>query len=433
VGKVITLWKDGGTGNPPGPDLRELRLSTGLEASEFAAAVGKEAGEPVPTFVYLAYEGDEPPPPSIVRAAQRVSARIGREARRSRQATTMDDPAASPTPRIAVVAAMPSVAGLPHGPMPPDGPADHDYVAGIWHAIHQIVNTEVTLGGDELAPLALRQLRVARRRLDQGHYEAPIERELQAALAELAEVAAWMLHDAGNQDAARQVGYEALHLARLAGAPQRIDLFILGNLAHVEIFTGRPGAALQIARHALDGGNLSSGMAAMFEIRKARALAQLGDTSGTVRALESARSHLLDGVSAADPPWAWWLDEPELVHHTGQAFASLGVHNRALPLLEQANEDCPSNRVSGRFIYLAHSLTEAVAARAWNDAELIVEQVTPYAQDVGSGRAVSVLRDAIDCLEKVSVKPELRDAARHLRAALPAAAIPIHSEGTDIR
>jgi hypothetical protein len=41
-------------------------------------------------------------------------------------------------------------------------------------------------------------------------------------------------------------------------------------------------------------------MTAMFKIREARALAQLGDKSGTKRALESARSHLLDGVSAQD-------------------------------------------------------------------------------------------------------------------------------------
>jgi hypothetical protein len=129
--------------------------------------------------------------------------------------------------------------------------------------------------------------------------------------------------------------------------PQQLDLFILANLGHVEIFTGRPGAALHIARHALESASLTSRMTAMFKIREAHALAQLGDKSGTKRALESARSHLLDGVSAQDPPWSWWLDEPELVHHTGQAFASLGVHDRALRLLEPANEDCPPDRVSG--------------------------------------------------------------------------------------
>jgi hypothetical protein len=169
-------------------------------------------------------------------------------------------------------------------------------------------------------------------------------------------------------------------------------------------------------------------MTAMFKIREARALAQLGDKSGTKRTLESARSHLLDGVSAYDPPWSWWLDEPELVHHTGQAFASLGVHDRALRLLERANEDCPPDRVSGRFIYLAHSLTEAVAAGAWSDVELILEQTMPYAQEVGSGRAAYVLRDTVDRLERATVKPHLRDAGRWLRAVLPPV---VHPERPD--
>ena len=58
--------------------LRELRLSTGLAPRAFAAALGAEAGEPMPTSVYLAYEGDEEPPPSIVRAARRVAQRLRR-------------------------------------------------------------------------------------------------------------------------------------------------------------------------------------------------------------------------------------------------------------------------------------------------------------------------------------------------------------------
>jgi hypothetical protein len=244
---------------------------------------------------------------------------------------------------------------------------------------------------------------------------------------------AWLLHDAGHQDAARRAAYEALHLARLAGSPEQLDLFILGNRAHVEVFTDRPGAALQIARAALGTDNLSSRLTAMFRIREARALAQLGDRAGTESALASARSTLLDGVSASDPQWSWWLDEPELTHHCGQALASLGVHNRALALLQQANEDCPPNRVSGRFIYLAHSMDEAVRVgdSAWNDAEFILEQTLPYAEEVGSGRAAYVLREAASRLEQLPVPANLRDAGRHLRAVLAATASPTHAEGVD--
>ncbi len=184
----------------------------------------------MPTSVYLAYEGDEEPPPSIVRAARRVAQRL-RRGPRPEQIVAGGALEVSPAPRTAPVAAMASLDGLPPRPLGPDEPANHDYVANIRDAIHQLVNIEMKLGSDELAPLALRYLRAARRRLDQRQYELSVEGELQAAHTELAEIAAWLLHDAGRQDAARQAGYEALHLARLAGSPQQLDLFILGNLA----------------------------------------------------------------------------------------------------------------------------------------------------------------------------------------------------------
>jgi hypothetical protein len=45
-----------------------------MSPDEFAAAVADEAGEPVPTFVYIAYEDDQPAPATILSAARRVAA-----------------------------------------------------------------------------------------------------------------------------------------------------------------------------------------------------------------------------------------------------------------------------------------------------------------------------------------------------------------------
>jgi hypothetical protein len=120
----------------------------------------------MPTSVYLAYEGDEEPPPSIVRAAQRVAQRI-RRGPKPEQIVAGSTVEVSPAPRIAPPAAIASLDGLPRRPLGPEEPANHDYVANIRDAIHQLVNIEMKLGSDELAPLALRHLRAARRRLDQ--------------------------------------------------------------------------------------------------------------------------------------------------------------------------------------------------------------------------------------------------------------------------
>jgi hypothetical protein len=75
------------------PALMTLRLMTGLDPEEFAAAVSDEAGEPVPTFAYLAWEGGEVTPREIHAAAHRVAVRgqpTGREPGKRSRATRRD-------------------------------------------------------------------------------------------------------------------------------------------------------------------------------------------------------------------------------------------------------------------------------------------------------------------------------------------------------
>lgn len=73
MGEVIHLNLRNGIGAGPAMSLGTLRHLTGMSPDEFAAAIADEAGEPVPTFVYIAYEDDEPPPAAILSAAQRVA------------------------------------------------------------------------------------------------------------------------------------------------------------------------------------------------------------------------------------------------------------------------------------------------------------------------------------------------------------------------
>src|SRR3989442_7762808 len=109
-------------------------MSTGLAPRPFAAALGAGAGEPMPTSVYLAYEGDEEPPPSIVRAARRVVQRM-RQGPRPEQIVAGGTVEVSPAPRIAPVAAIASPDGLPRRLLGAHQPANHDYVAHIRDAI----------------------------------------------------------------------------------------------------------------------------------------------------------------------------------------------------------------------------------------------------------------------------------------------------------
>src|SRR5947207_2755055 len=64
--------------------MSALRIVTGMTVDEFADAVGKELGRPVPIYVYLEWEKDDGagPPLQAVEAARDVARRnpIGRQA-----------------------------------------------------------------------------------------------------------------------------------------------------------------------------------------------------------------------------------------------------------------------------------------------------------------------------------------------------------------
>ena len=77
MGEVIYLnLRNDGIGDDPAVSLGTLRHLAGMSPDEFAAAIADEAGEPVPTFVYMAYEDDEPAPAAILSAARRVAAHV---------------------------------------------------------------------------------------------------------------------------------------------------------------------------------------------------------------------------------------------------------------------------------------------------------------------------------------------------------------------
>src|SRR3954451_4829109 len=69
---------------PPATGMSALRTITGMGEDEFAEAVGRELGRPMPLYVYLEWEKDDgvAPPPRAVEAARDVALRnpIGAQA-----------------------------------------------------------------------------------------------------------------------------------------------------------------------------------------------------------------------------------------------------------------------------------------------------------------------------------------------------------------
>lgn len=298
-------------------------------------------------------------------------------------------------------------------PLEPAGP---EYVASLHAAVPHLIGLDNQFGGDDIAGLAVRTFRGAKGRLEAGLYRPGVELDLQAAAGELAEVAGWLLHDAGQEEASRQLGHESLMLSRLSG-DRSMEHLVLANVSLQALFQRRPGEALQIARAEQARGGLSPRLQVIFGIREARALAQLGDDGGTKAALARAVDAFGEGPGRLDPAWAWWVDGSEFALHRGLALADLGDQGGALRLLQQAVEDCPPRRRNARFIYLVQFLRSLIAAGAWRDAEVVLRETAGLAGEVGSTRTRRMLCEALDQLVATAAPSTLRDMAQRMRAS----------------
>lgn len=180
---------------------------------------------------------------------------------------------------------------------------DSEYLQSIRRHIREIVALDNRFGGADLVRLSTRFFRTLHEQLGTGTYDLNLERDLQSAAAELAEVVGWLAYDAEAHDLARRMNQESLYFARLAG-DKTIELLTLQNSSMHAASQGRPKEALQIARSVLEGDyRLSPRLKALFLTRKARALAQGGGDSA-LRLFPEIRSLYHEGVSDEDPAWA---------------------------------------------------------------------------------------------------------------------------------
>ncbi|MFG2720536.1 DNA-binding protein [Streptomyces sp. NPDC048416] len=242
------------------------------------------------------------------------------------------------------------------------------------------------------------------------------DRDLLAALAELCEVIGWVLFDAGLNSSAHRMNLRALALAELCGDRTTARLVLLNHsmlLTHVR----RPAAALDTVARVTGPRPLPNLVAALVLVRKAHATALLGGAREADALVSRARGRFLDGASRLDPPWAWWIDEPELTGHHGWVLARLHDWDRAVPLLyEAATTPGPSYR----HLFTAKLLAALTGARAWSEAEGLIAGLAPRAAGIGSVRTTEALTRTAARLRSCAAAPvNLRDAAAFLLESVP--------------
>ncbi|GLZ13737.1 hypothetical protein Acsp04_39720 [Actinomadura sp. NBRC 104425] len=299
-------------------------------------------------------------------------------------------------------------------------PADMEYVESLRETNQALVRLDALHGASDVFPLAARVFRTADQKIATGAYVAKVERDLMAAAGETGEIAAWLAYDADDQAVSRQIIREALELSRAVG-DRDMELFELGHLAMPSLHQRRPAEALRIANRAL-AEKLPARVSAMFEIRKGRALAQLGDESSALASFAKARSTLSESIGPRDPQWTWWLDETELTRHMATAHAQLGQWNRTVPLREQVVLACRGEYLYGK-LDLAQLLESLIQVRDWTRAEEVIADIAGIADAIAPGRTANLLRRLFAQIGRAEGVPStVSDAAAHLRGLMESTA-----------
>jgi hypothetical protein len=295
---------------------------------------------------------------------------------------------------------------------PAGPPMGSDYVETLRASVARFVSLDTAIGGGAVADSALEKFRGAQAVLGEGRYEPRVERDLETATAELGELSGWLLFDSERHSESRQVNAEALNLARIAG-DRSMEWFILSNQALASVHTGRDREALRISEQMLvNGDELPTRVRALFDVRKARALAALGDETGALAAFDRARSAFSESATRRDPAWAWWFDLRELAGHEGMIHAALGKHDLALPRLAQAVEQS-EGRDHFRwalYIHRANLLRALLRVGDWREADRVATALVPMVGEVRSTRTEGILTR----LGSVSGPSSLTDLVRWL-------------------
>ncbi|GAA3132339.1 hypothetical protein GCM10010449_61700 [Streptomyces rectiviolaceus] len=241
-----------------------------------------------------------------------------------------------------------------------------------------------------------------------------------AALAELCEVIGWILFDAGFHRGAHRMNARALALAELCG-DRWTARFVLLNDSMLKAHTGAPRTALETASRVSGTRALPARVSSLVLIRQAHAIAMLGGHREPMDLMSRAQSRFLDGVSRHDPPWAWWIDQTELLGHQGWVLARLRRWDQAIALLHEA---ATAPGPSYRNLFTAQLLTALARAGAWREAEDLIAELAPRAARIGSVRTTQELGTTASRLLGTTGAPApLKEAAAFLLESLPAVGV----------
>jgi tetratricopeptide (TPR) repeat protein len=405
VGEVHYLNLRIGIGDDPAVSLRSLRQLAGKSPDEFAAAIADEAGEPLPTSVYMAYEDGEPAPATLMSAARRVTSCVR---------TTKVPPAAA--------SQISPVEGGADALLPDD--EDGSALTGIAAdaaAMEGFRVADLRFGGGHIYPTVVRylQARVAPRLvlLDSA---AGNDRAVFTSAAAVSEMAGWMAHDAGLDQEARNHFERALDFVTVSGDRQ-VTAHVRASIGHLAHHLNDPAEAVRASRAGLAGlarGARNPELEARLLAVEAKGHAALGDADESGRCLSMAWKALAVPQKEPRSEWISGFDEGSLASEHARCMQQLGRLNAAKQHAERVIALRPPTRPRSRAFGLFIHANVLLAAGKPDEASALGAEILDNTETLGSRIIVQQFIDLRHLLRPYRSSVTVRDFLGRLNPAL---------------
>jgi tetratricopeptide (TPR) repeat protein len=297
------------------------------------------------------------------------------------------------------------------------GAADVD---GLETATRTLRALDYEHGGGACVDAVLAQLSTARRLLRKPASE-DVQTRLQAALADLHNLAGWILFDLGRTEAARTHFDEALEFARAADNSSlaanihyRLGRVFLHHNALTDALREFDASGQDAAGSELD--------LAIVDVNRAWTHAKLGASDEAVRLLSRAHRNFTEADPERVPDWARFFTENDLTAMTGAVHASLAdagdlSHlDDAVPALTTAVDGYDERMARSRVLSLIELAVSTLLAGDLDHGADLGTAAVRGAVAIKSARTADRMRP----LRQAALRHPNHDGARELAAQLAA-------------
>lgn len=221
------------------------------------------------------------------------------------------------------------------------------------------------------------------------------------AAAALTEMAGWMAHDAGRDQAAWQHFARSLDLVKIGGDRQ-LGVHVLGSMSHLAHHVGKPADAIALARRGrerLSGGPPQPELEARLLAMQARGFAALRRADECTKLLHEAERVLRLPHAEQPSPWVSRFDEGSLASEAARCLRQLGDLSEAQRQAERIISLRPGSRTRSRAFGQLILVTVLIAQGKPDEACAVAQEILDATQQLGSYLVIQQLLDLKQLLE----------------------------------